>query len=260
MKVITLNSVVPVRAEAAESAEMVTQMLFAETATVLEQTERWTKIKLDADGYEGWADRKMLSQLGDKQFEQLQSAPKAVVSFPVSLAVSLENKTSILLTGGTRLPNYNAGIFELLGVKFNIDASTVETTLEFTTENFMRIAFFYLNTPYLWGGKNALGMDCSGFTQIIYSIFGVQLPRDASMQVQDGKVVDFLVEAKTGDLAFFENADKKIIHVGILLDSNRIMHCSGRVKINQIDSQGIISEETGQYTHQLRVIKRIFGE
>lgn len=260
MKVITLNSVVPVRAEAAESAEMVTQMLFAETATVLEQTERWTKIKLDADGYEGWADRKMLSQLGDKQFEQLQSAPKAVVSFPVSLAVSLENKTSILLTGGTRLPNYNVGIFELLGVKFNIDASTVETTLEFTTENFMRIAFFYLNTPYLWGGKNALGMDCSGFTQIIYSIFGVQLPRDASMQVQDGKVVDFLVEAKTGDLAFFENVDKKIIHVGILLDSNRIMHCSGRVKINQIDSQGIISEETGQYTHQLRVIKRIFGE
>ena len=259
MKVITLNSVVPLRAEAAETAEMVTQMLFAETATVLEQTERWTKIKLDADGYEGWADRKMLSQLGDRQFDQLQSAPKAVVAFPVSLSVSLENKTSILLTGGTRLPNYHAGMFELLGVKFNIDASTVETTLEFTTENLMRIAFFYLNTPYLWGGKNALGMDCSGFTQIIFGIFGIRLPRDASMQVQHGKVVNFLPEAKAGDLAFFENTDKKIIHVGILLDNNRIMHCSGRVKINQIDSQGIISEETGQYTHRLRVIKRIVG-
>lgn len=257
MKVITLHSVVPVRMEPSECAEMGTQMLFAETATVLEQKERWTKIKLDADEYEGWADRKMLSVLGDGEYKKLQATPTSIVAFPVSLVVSKANNTSILLTGGTKLHNYKDGQFELLGVSFNVDASTVQTNLPFTADNFMKIAFFYLNTPYLWGGRNALGMDCSGFSQLMYSIFGVQLPRNASQQVNCGRVVDFLTEAQMGDLAFFENAEGKIIHVGILLDSERIMHCSGRVKINRIDAQGIISEETGKYTHQLRIIKRI---
>ena len=110
---------------------------------------------------------------------------------------------------------------------------------------------------YLWGGRNALGIDCSGFTQMMYRIFGIQLPRDASEQVKIGETVDFLTEAQTGDLAFFENKDHKIIHVGMLMDNESIMHASGRVKINRIDATGIVSEEDGQHTHQLRIIKRI---
>ena len=258
MKAITLNSVVPMRTSPQEQAEMCSQVLFAETMTLLKEEGAWAKIKLDADGYEGWVDRKMISTLSDEAYSDLLAAPKAVVAFPVALAMSAENQTTLLLSGGTRLPNYNNGTFELLGIKFNIDPSTVlPQGTTFDTSKVMPIAHFFLNTPYLWGGRNALGIDCSGFVQMIYGIFGIQLPRDASQQVNQGRVVDFLTEVKAGDLAFFENADRKIVHVGLMLDSENIMHASGRVKINKIDAQGIVSELDGTHTHRLRIIKRI---
>ena len=143
-------------------------------------------------------------------------------------------------------------------MRFNIDTSTVlPANTTFDSTKITQVARFFLNTPYLWGGRNALGIDCSGFVQMIYSIFGIQLPRDASQQVNHGRVVDFLTEVKAGDLAFFENADRRIVHVGLMLDSENIMHASGRVKINKIDAQGILSEIDGTHSHQLRVIKRI---
>ena len=258
MKAITLNSVVPMRTSPQEQAEMCSQVLFAETMTILKEEGAWAKIKLDADGYEGWVDRKMISTLSDEAFNDIKNAPKCAVAFPVALAMSTENQTTLLLSGGTKLPNYKNGTFELLGVKFNIDPSTVlPQGTTFDTSKVMPIARFFLNTPYLWGGRNALGVDCSGFVQMIYGIFGIQLPRDASQQVNHGRVVDFLTEAIAGDLAFFENADKKIIHVGMMLDNENIMHASGRVKINKIDAQGIVSEIDGSHTHRLRIIKRI---
>lgn len=257
MQVIVLHSVVPVRVEPSERAEMCTQLLFAETALVLEETQNWMRVRNDADGYEGWVDKKMVSGIEKADYRKLQQAPYAVVAMPVAMALSQNNQTTILLTGGTHLPNYQNGVFELLGVKFSIDASLAHQPQSMMPETFLQTARFFLNCPYLWGGKNTFGMDCSGFTQVLFGIFGRQLPRDASQQVQEGNVVNFLQEVQTGDLAFFENAEGKIIHVGIFLDSQRIMHCSGRVKIDKIDSQGIISSETGMYTHTLRVIKRI---
>ena len=258
MKAITFNSVVPMRTEPSEQAEMCSQILFAETMTIIEITDKWCKVRLDSDNYEGWVDRKMISTLPDNACEAIQNSPKASIALPVVLAVSKANQTSILLTGGTRLPNYKDGEFELLGIHFQIDPSAIlPAGTNFSKENVLNVARFFLNTPYLWGGRNALGMDCSGFTQMMYRIFGIQLPRDASEQVKIGKTVDFLTEAQAGDLAFFENKDHKIIHVGMLMDNQSIMHASGRVKINRIDATGIVSEEDGQHTHQLRIIKRI---
>jgi cell wall-associated NlpC family hydrolase len=127
----------------------------------------------------------------------------------------------------------------------------------FSGEELVSIAFMYLNTPYLWGGRNALGIDCSGFVQTVLRICGRRMPRDAAKQVEQGTVVSFLQEARAGDLAFFENQEGSIVHVGILVNNSEIIHASGRVKLERIDAQGIVNEETGRHSHRLRVIKRV---
>ena len=259
MKGIVLHSVVPVRSEANEGGEQLTQLLFAETVDILEEKPRWIRIKNDADGQIGWVDFKMLTKLSDSERELVAKADKSArVMMPMAYAVSENNGQTIPLTAGTCLPNYKDGRFEVLGVGFRIDPSMVaDKSLEMTTEKIMEVVRFFLNVPYLWGGKNALGMDCSGFTQIIHSLFGHQLLRNASEQVTQGMPVKSLKNAQTGDLAFFDHEDGKISHVGLILDSERIIHCSGRVKVEKLDEIGIFSiEQGGTYTHHLVSIRR----
>jgi gamma-D-glutamyl-L-lysine dipeptidyl-peptidase len=117
-------------------------------------------------------------------------------------------------------------------------------------------ALKYLDTPYLWGGKSICGIDCSGFSQQVYKHFGIKLPRDSYQQAELGEGVGFLLEAQCGDLAFFDNDEGRITHVGIMLSSDEIIHASGKVRIDKIDNQGIINAETGARTHKLRIIKR----
>ena len=259
MKGIVLHSVVPVRSEANEGSEQLTQLLFAETVDILEEKPRWIRIKNDADGQIGWVDFKMLTKLSDSECELVAKADKSArVMMPMAYAVSENNGQTIPLTAGTCLPNYKDGRFEVLGVGFRIDPSMVaDKSLEMTTEKIMEVVRFFLNVPYLWGGKNALGMDCSGFTQIIHSLFGHQLLRNASEQETQGMPVKSLKNAQTGDLAFFDHEDGKISHVGLILDSERIIHCSGRVKVEKLDEIGIFSiEQGGTYTHHLVSIRR----
>ena len=259
MKGIVLHSVVPVRSEANEGSEQLTQLLFAETVDILEEKPRWIRIKNDADGQIGWVDFKMLTTLSDSECELVAKADKSArVMMPMAYAVSENNGQTIPLTAGTCLPNYKDGRFEVLGVGFRIDPSMVaDKSLEMTTEKIMEVVRFFLNVPYLWGGKNALGMDCSGFTQIIHSLFGHQLLRNASEQVTQGMPVKSLKNAQTGDLAFFDHEDGKISHVGLILDGERIIHCSGRVKVEKLDEIGIFSiEQGGTYTHHLVSIRR----
>ena len=162
MKGISLYSVVPVRAEARESAEQNTQMLFGETCTILEQKPRWNRIKLDNDGQEGWIDAKMLAPMTEEEYTLYSKAyaSAAMVSFPMVFAVSENNQQTIPLTAGTRLTNYQDGRFEILGVPFRIDASMVITQpIELNEQNLLQTVRFFLNIPYLWGGKNAMGME-----------------------------------------------------------------------------------------------------
>lgn len=259
MKGIVLHSVVPVRAEASETSEQLTQLLFCETVDILEENPRWIRIQNDTDGQTGWVDFKMLTKLSDPESELVSNADKSArVKMPMAYAVSENNGQTLPLTAGTCLPNYADGRFEILGVGFRIDPSMVaEKPIELTQDNMMQVVRFFLNIPYLWGGKNAMGMDCSGFTQIIHSLFGHQLLRNASEQVMQGMPVESLKNAHAGDVAFFDHEDGKISHVGLLLDSERIIHCSGRVKVEKIDESGIYSiEQGGTYTHHLVTIRR----
>ena len=259
MVALSLHSVVPVRTEPREGAELSTQMLFGELCTVMEQKPRWNRVKLNLDGQEGWVDEKMITTMSDEEYrsysEALSSA--ATVVFPMAYAVSENNGQTIPLTAGTRLTNYQDGRFEVLGVGFRIDPSMVRTApLEMNQDNLLQAVRFFLNIPYLWGGKNAMGMDCSGFTQTIMGLFGKHLMRNASEQATQGEKMASLKEAQAGDLAFFDHEDGKISHVGIIIDPERIIHCSGRVKVEKLDETGIFSAEKGEYTHHLVAIRR----
>ena len=282
MKGISLHSVVPVRTEARETAEMSTQILFAEQCEILAEQARWYQVRLCQDGQEGWVDKKMLTPLSAEEEQKLPAEATAMVLMPMAYAVSENNGQTIPLTAGTRLCNYKDGRFELLGVGFRIDPSMVLTApLPMDEPHLLQAVRFFLNIPYLWGGKNAMGMDCSGFTQVVLSLFGKHLLRNASEQATQGIEVNGLEDAQAGDLAFFckpqtnhannvnnannanNGAHAPITHVGILIDKQRIIHCSGRVKVEKIDATGIFSIEQadakhpqGQYTHQLLSIRR----
>lgn len=250
---------VPVRAEAREGSEQLTQLLFSETVEVLEQQPRWWRVRNDADRQEGWVDFKMITALSEQEAAQVaQSRQTARVVMPMAYAVSDNNGQTVPLTAGTVLPDYADGRFAILGVGFHIDPAMVALQpIEMNATNLMNAVRFFLNIPYLWGGKNAMGMDCSGFTQVIHSLFGHQLLRNASEQATQGEPVASLAAAQAGDLAFFDHEDGRISHVGILLDNERIIHCSGRVKVEKTDNTGIYStEQGGIYTHHLVSIRR----
>ena len=275
MHAIVLHSIVPVRAEAREGAEQETQLLFGELCEIQEQLPRWYKIRNEADGEEGFADSKMLTVITDEEHTAYQAALAsctARVMLPMTYAVSGNNGQTIPLSMGTRLPNYKDGQFEVLGVPFRIDsAAVVEQPLSLNQQTLMQVTRFMLNTPYLWGGKNALGMDCSGLTQTVMSLFGIRLPRNASQQAKCGREGANLKDAQAGDLVFFDHndliredsdpnnckGDTRITHVGLLLDAERVIHCSGRVKIERISERGIYGQEQQLFTHHLAAIRRM---
>ena len=261
---------IPVRSEAREAAEQTTQILFGETFDILEQKPRWNRVKLHLDGQEGWIDAKMCTPMSAEEFKAYAAAYRnsAVVAMPLAYAVSENNGQTIPLTAGTRLAGYQekkddaqrivSARFEVLGVGFRIDPSMVyANTPDLNEQNLLQTVRFFLNIPYLWGGRNTLGMDCSGFTQIVMSLFGKTLKRNASEQAQQGRTISDLSKVHAGDLVFFDHEDGKISHVGIAIDSERVIHCSGRVKVEKLDSNGIFSAEKGGYTHHLVAIKRI---
>ena len=198
----------------------------------------------------------------DKEYEAYQKvySDAATVIFPMAYAMSENNGQTIPLTAGTKLPLYQVltvngatiGRFEVLGVGFRIDPSMVRTQpLALNLQNLLETTRFFLNIPYLWGGKNAMGMDCSGFTQIVMSLFGISLLRNASQQATQGTPVRSLKDAQAGDLVFFDHEDGKISHVGIVIDPERVIHCSGRVKVEKLDETGIYNIEQGGYSHHL---------
>ena len=269
MKGIVLYSNVPVRAEGREQAEQTTQLLFGELVEIRTsrtnqtgQTDnRWVEIKSLSDGQEGWCDKKMITPLSSDEWKQVAGQERvARVCLPMTYAVSENNGQTLPLTAGTRLTNYKDGRFEVLGVGFRIDPGMViAKPVELNQQNLLQTVRFFINVPYLWGGKNALGMDCSGFTQVVMSLFGITLPRNASEQATQGETVSDPAQAQAGDLAFFDHEDGKISHVGIVIDPTRIIHCSGRVKVEKLDQTGIYNIEQGGYSHHLVLIKRILS-
>lgn len=265
---ICLHSVIAVRSEPSHRAEMVTQVLFGELFRISEFREQWVYVQLLYDGYEGWVHQLQVQTLANEVFLDLQHKVTPVTLELVQLVVNEKTSgmTPILL--GSSLPGYAGGRIEIAGNGYLYDGACSEIPSGDTVsvpndEEKIRFhlrenSLLFLNSPYLWGGRSPFGLDCSGFIQILFKLQHIQLLRDAAQQATQGEVIGLPFEALTGDVAFFENEEGQICHVGMILEPNMIIHCSGKVRIDHFDQEGIFNRETGKYTHRLRLIKRMY--
>jgi hypothetical protein len=247
-------SIVPVRLDPTNTSEMVSQVLFGEHFKVLEKQKKWSRIRLAFDKYEGWIDNKQYIEITEENYTLIDNSPVTLAAELVDVATD-EKQQFNTITLGSNLPFYNNEKFQINGTSCHYEGEVYQTLLP--KESIVEVAFKFLNTPYLWGGKTPFGIDCSGLTQMVYKLCGYKLLRDASQQATQGEVLSFIEESEPGDLAFFDNHEGIITHVGIIMKDNFIIHAHGKVRIDRIDHTGIFNVDLKKHTHKLRVIKKI---
>jgi hypothetical protein len=251
-------SIIPVRAEGSDKAELVTQLLFGDHYEVLNASKdkRWIKIRSYYDQYEGWIDAKQHHSISKEHFDYINRADFKITT-DVTTSI-LYNKTPLVIVMGSIIPISSSELFKM-EEQFAFNGESKSIGLKRDVENLKNTAKNYLNAPYLWGGKSPFGIDCSGFTQMVFKINGYKLQRDSAQQAKQGKSLK-LGEAQAGDLAFFKSKDGKITHVGMLLASDKIIHASGKVRIDHFNEEGILNTDTKVYSHTLSGVRRIISE
>ena len=245
-------AIIPLRFEASDRSEIVSQVLFGEHFEILEKFNQWSRIKLAFDDYEGWVDSKQYQLISESQYQKLSEEAIVLnsdlldyITGPNNLLLPIPLGASLSFLKHTDINTAN----------FHFEGSEVSGAK--SKEEIINTAFMYLNAPYLWGGKTPFGVDCSGFTQMVYKLNGYRLLRDASQQALQGESLSFIEESEAGDLAFFDNEEGNIIHVGIMMKDNYIIHASGKIRIDRLDHLGIFNNDLNKHTHKLRVIKKI---
>ena len=246
-------AIVPLRDAPAHKAQQVSQLLFGESFEVFETQGDWLQIQTENDGYVGWIQAIQAVLPNAETYHQNQQKAFQLTTEPVTIVRKIADGSLLYLPAGSKIVGIEQN-------QFTIGNTTFELLHQILPDKNSIIdhAYSYLNTPYLWGGRTHFGIDCSGFAQAVYRQQGIQLKRDAWQQAEQGEVVAFLQSALPGDLAFFDNEEGRIVHVGIMINNEQIIHASGNVKVDRIDNQGIYSQEQKKYTHRLRIIKRFF--
>ena len=253
---ICLQNYIPLRAEPSEKSEMISQVLYGETVEILETNKKtgFSKVVMLFDKYEGWLDSKTIYPCDEETHQRINSLVEFVLS-DIQNVLSLNNNTNLIIGAGSSLWRkkdiivYPENVLSVETKNENVSGTIRERLVHSTIK--------WLNIPYLWGGRSSCGVDCSGFVQNIFKQVGIKLPRDAYQQAEMGNNINFHTEAQAGDLAFFDDDEGQIKHVGILLSSSKIIHSSGMVKIDKIDQNGIFSDTITAYTHKLRLVKDI---
>ena len=254
-------SIVPMRSEKSERSEMVSQILFGEVFEILEVDEKWVYVRMLHDRYEGWIDRKMYLEVTEEFIGKYKAEVPVLATEVFNIVVKDGDYGNKLVVSGSVFPFFDATTkkMQIGGDTYTLVSKMKDVGIDSLRDLIIGYALMYYNTPYLWGGRSPYGIDCSGLSQIVYRMAGIDLPRDASQQVTLGQNYSFLEEAP-GDLAFFGDETGAITHVGIIWEQNRIIHASGRVRVDKIDHQGIFNEDLKRYTHNLKVIKRILND
>ena len=245
-------SIVPVRSEPSHKSEQITQMLYGETCIITKKTDNgWCYIRIDFDNYEGWINEKQIQLIDEITYYEIKTNLPRYASDLFDYVQLSEKEYDIqTITLGATVSNASALVHIFKG----------EIQQGVSRKNLIKIAFQYINAPYLWGGKTPLGIDCSGFTQMVYKLSGVAIPRDASEQAKVGTLIQNLNDAEIGDLAFFNNDAGRITHTGIILDNGYIIHAHGKVRVDKINENGIFNLDSEEYTHKLRMIRRFLYE
>jgi len=248
----TILSVCPIRIKPDDTSELVSQLLFGETVSIQRKYKsNWVEVISTHDDYSGWMDPKQLIKTSS---EQSGSSVCLDIAEPV-----FADKSSTLVTLGASLPDYDGITCKVGGRKFRFSGQAKDQLNTTINKDFVqRLAKKLLNTPYLWGGRSPLGIDCSGFTQVIYKCCGIAIKRDAKDQATQGETIDFVNSAQPGDLAFFSTSSDKITHVGIVMEDQKIIHAHGCVRMDALDHYGIFNQDIQEYTHRLKIIKRYF--
>jgi len=238
-------SIIPLRKEKSQKSEMISQLLYGETFEILELSDNWSYIKMNFDNYKGWIKNNQYVEIDINEFN-VKDESRYCLDL-VEFVESSDKKLKTIVMGS------NVSNAAILNDKFDGNFSNDKKKKEEAVE----IALSLINTPYLWGGRSPFGIDCSGFTQLAYKMIGINLPRDAKDQAKIGLTLSFIDESQSGDLAFFNDEEDRITHVGIILKDNNIIHASGKVRIDRLDQTGIYNNELRTHTHKLRFIKKI---
>ena len=246
--------IVPLRLEASDTSEMVSQVLFGEHFMILEQDKNWSKIKLHFDEYEGYIDNKQFVAISEELYVDLSVENKQYSGEIIDFITNDKNQLTTIPIGA-RLPFLSNGFFDINGTTYTYEGAIFDKRIP--KEEISQKALLFLNTPFLWGGKTPFGIDCSGFTQMVYKLCGYNLLRDAKQQATQGEVLSFIEESEPGDLAFFDDDEGTITHVGIILNDYNIIHAYGKIRIDVLDHSGIYNADSQKHTHKLRVIKKI---
>jgi len=238
-----------------QASEQVTQLLFGDVYKVLKISGNWFYIQNLYDNYEGWIAEEQYYPISEWFYNQYKTQ-----NFPICADlkgyVIWKNK-KVPISFGSTLPFYENGLITIASEEAKFEGNAFVPPQSLDKSLLIKNAKSYLSIPYLWGGKSTEGLDCSGFTQIIYKSAGVDLPRDSYQQAELGTLVSF-EDIEAGDLAFFQR-EGKIVHVGILLGNEKIIHaCGGKtVRVDIFDETGIYNEEDEKYSHYLKFIKRM---
>ena len=252
---IAFTPVIPMRKEPGEREEMVSQILFGELFSILDAQDNWLYIETLHDSYQGWISANMATCIDEEEFENYQKSHKSYLAVPSSVVKYQDagRAGSINLSAGSVFYNVNAGIADIPGRKYFLNQNNISTGAH---HDIIKTAMEFLNVPYLWGGRNVMGMDCSGFVQIVYRLNGVELPRDASQQISVGETVSDRNQILPGDLLFFGNDNGGITHVGIAIDPENVIHCAADVHIDTLNDEGIFNRRLNKQTHRNLQIKR----